>query len=102
MKASIFKLMALGAAMTLIGCKQEPPPETKTTEEVQPAKPTPVPEAPKPAPAAVDTGLSPDDATTTVQGVPTPEDFADEAEKTVSPDNLDAELDRLEAEIGGE
>ena len=50
----------------------------------------------------VETGLSPDEPLTAVQGVPTPADFADEAEKTVTPDNLESELDRLEAEIGSE
>ncbi len=100
---ALVKLLALGAAVTLVGCKQEPPPSENNAEQVQPAKPAPAPEPAKPAPAPViETGLSPDEPLTVVTGVPTPVDFADEAEKTVTPDNLEAELDRLEAEIGSE
>lgn len=100
MKAPFWKLVALSGVLTLVACKQEPAPETKT-EAVQPAKPAIV--EPPPAPVTVvETGLSPDEPATVVQGIPTPQDFADEAEKTVTADNLEAELDRLEAEIGGE
>jgi hypothetical protein len=105
MKIAVWTMAALGAALSLIGCKQEAPTETKT-EQVQPAKPqeiAPVAETKPVAPAVAEgPALSPDEPTTLVEGVPTPEDFAEEAEKTVSPDALDAELDRLEAEIGTE
>lgn len=43
--------------------------------------------------------LSPDLPTITIAGVPTPEDFEEEAARALSPEHLEAELDRLEAEI---
>jgi hypothetical protein len=105
MKIAVWTMAALGTMLGLTGCSKEAPTDTKT-EQVQPAKPqeiAPVAET-KPAapPAPEGPALSPDEPTTVVEGVPTPEDFAEEAEKTVSADALDAELDRLEAEIGSE
>ncbi len=104
MTTKLWTLAALGAALGLIGCKQESAPETKT-EEVQPSKPPPVAEvasAKTALPAAGADALSPDEPTTVVDGVPTPEDFAEEAQRVVSADALEAELDRLEAEIGSD
>jgi hypothetical protein len=69
-----------------------------------------------PAPSAVDelasapassqelrlAALSPDVPDTKLSGLPTPEDLEEEAAKTLAPENLEAELDRLEAEITGD
>jgi hypothetical protein len=46
--------------------------------------------------------LAPESPRTKVADVPVPEDFEEEAAKTVSVENLEVELDRLEAEISAE
>lgn len=52
---------------------------------------------PDPVPAE----LSPDEPSTELGDYPTALELEAEAERTVSPENLEAELDRLEAEIAG-
>jgi hypothetical protein len=44
-------------------------------------------------------GLSPDSPRSRGDEIATPEDFEEEASRTVALENLEAELDRLEAEI---
>jgi hypothetical protein len=45
--------------------------------------------------------LSPEEPKTKLGDLPVAEDLEDEAEKSVNLDNIDLELDRLEAEIDG-
>lgn len=89
-------LTLLTGGLLLAGCqsKSEKPPEQES-EPPKPAEPAAVPE-PTPAPAAK---VEQSEPKTVVDGVPTVEDFEEEAEDTITEDNLEAELDRLEKEI---
>jgi hypothetical protein len=78
---------ALVLALALGGCSKEEP-NTEPVPAAQPARPA------EPSPE-----LAPEDPTTQTPAVAAPEDFEDEAARTVQLENLDAELDRLEAEI---
>jgi hypothetical protein len=67
---------------------------SKRAEEA-PAPPAPLPAAPSaPTPAATDT-IATDSA-----DIPTEEDFEADAERRITSKNLEAELDKLEQEIG--
>ena len=83
------KALVIAAAVTLLaaaGCKQEQP-------------------EPEPAPAAVPTQTAApaveQPATAVPDDLPTVEDFEEEAAEDITVDNMEEELDRLEAEIGG-
>jgi|GEM_PF-6801799 len=96
--AGVFLLLN-GCAESSAGAPTDDPNAgtTLTTEEV-PAGETDEPVVvPDPEPAA----LSPDEPSTELSDYPTSLELEAEAEKTVSPENLEAELDRLEAEIIG-
>ena len=54
---------------------------------------------PKPAKKVRIRGLAPDTPRSRGDEIATPEDFEEEASRTVAIENLEAELDRLEAEI---
>jgi len=85
-------LLSLAALLSATGCKKdEPPKEDKKAEK---AKPAPEPEVHLP-------DMAPDEPATTVEGPVTASDLEVEAEKTLHYENLEAELDRLEAEIAG-
>jgi hypothetical protein len=72
------------ALLVTVGCKQEQPtPETTAPETPQAETPAAV------APAAGE------------MDIPTPEDFEEEATEDITVENMEQELDRLEAEIGG-
>jgi hypothetical protein len=92
-RISIALLLLL--VLPVAGCKKsEPEPQSepeKTAEVAKPAEPEPEEAAP-----ARDTSLP---ATEVTDGIPTEEDYEEEAEKAVTADNLEAELDKLEAEI---
>lgn len=90
-------LSCLFAVVTLSACekKEEPQAATPTTEQAQVAPSQPNAEVRLAA-------LAPEEPKTAVSGVPTPEDLEEEAAASLSPDNLEAELDRLEAEITGD
>jgi hypothetical protein len=77
------------AALLLLGCEQK-------TEAPAGAPASPTSKAATTAPAA---------ATTAAQAaadddLPTESDFEEEAEKNITADNLDAEIDKLDKEIG--
>lgn len=78
--------------------EEEPAPSVPTTAEQTHTAPARPAEEEKVSLGA----LSPDLPKTTIAGLPTPEDFEEEAARTLSPDHLEAELDRLEAEITSE
>jgi outer membrane biosynthesis protein TonB len=85
------------------GCGSE---DTKKAPEAKVAKEAPKPKAkPKPKKAKKKApkyaSLAPEVPKTREQEVPVPEDYEHEAGRTVSVENLEAELDRLEAEIVG-
>lgn len=89
-------LFASLLVLTLSACsksepKKEPAPEPKVE--------APAPEK-KEAPIRI-ASLSPDEPRTRIQGIPTVPDLEEEANRTVAVENLEAELDRLEAEIVG-
>jgi len=92
-RISIALLLPLVVALS--GCKKsEPEPQSepeKTAEVAKPAEPEP-----EKAEPARDTSLPETEVT---DGIPTEEDYEDEAEKVITADNLEAELDKLEAEI---
>ncbi|HSC87870.1 MAG TPA: hypothetical protein VLC09_11390 [Polyangiaceae bacterium] len=90
--ARLVALMVLSSAFFAIGCD-------KKETEVTPEAPAPT-AAPAPAPAVAEgPELAPEQPSLASNDLPTPEDFEEEAERTVKVDNLEAELDRLEAEI---
>ena len=97
MKRSMM-MVPLFFACLAVGCKKEPPPEPEKPKEA--AKPEAKRERPEP-PRVRLPSLSPDEPATKVEGAPTPTDFEAEADRTVRFENLEAELDRLEAEIIG-
>jgi PBP1b-binding outer membrane lipoprotein LpoB len=81
--------IALLAALALAGCGKKdegankaPPPAPKPTQPVDPA-PTPVPPEPDPA-----------------DQVATEQDFEEEATQGITADNLEAEVGKIEGEIG--
>jgi hypothetical protein len=83
-------------AMLLASCESKPDPA--------PASSTPA-STPAARPAVVTSVIAPATAVAQAAAVveddlPTEEDFADEAEKEISEANLDAELDKLDKEIG--
>jgi hypothetical protein len=83
--------LALVSALALGGCAKDEPkdePVAAPTEAEEVAER----EAPPPAP---------EEPESSAPSVATPEDFEEEAARTVRLENIDAELDRLEAEIGG-
>lgn len=90
-------------AMVCVACEQTPAPSESENGAVSaPAKPDPAPSPNQasPAPGAVALPpLAPDFPQTQLGEIPTSEDLEDEAENTVALQNLEAELDRLEAEI---
>lgn len=92
MKRSILVLCALA---TFVGCskKEDPPKEKDKTEKV--AKE----DKPKPPKKVRIRGLAPDTPRSRGDEIATPQDFEEEASRTVALENLEAELDRLEAEI---
>ncbi len=89
-------ILALSVGSLALGCKSE-----STDPLAKPAPVKTVPALPGAVPSAAQSGpeLSPETPKTALGAVPTPEDLEEEAHKTVAVDNLEAELDRLEAEI---
>lgn len=93
--------------MACVACDQTPPKdESESSQASAPPKPAvatapPVGAAPTAAPAQgeVTPPLAPDFPQTKLGDIPTSEDLEDEADNTVAFQNLEAELDRLEAEI---
>jgi hypothetical protein len=90
-------LPCLFIALALTGCdkKDEPKDAPAAAQDAQVAPSQPDAEVRVAA-------LAPEEPKTVLSGVPTPEDLEEEAATSLSPDNLEAELDRLEAEITGE
>ena len=81
---TVLTMLALACAFT--ACADDPPP---------PVEPEPI--APANAPSV--TRPSAQKSEPTPEQVPIPEDFEEQAEKEVSTDNLNAQLDALEQEI---
>jgi hypothetical protein len=81
------------AALVALGCdrKSDPPPPPTPNVEA-PTTQVPPPGSPVAAPTTSSTAAPVD--------VPTEEDFEEEAEREITADNLEAELDKLEREIG--
>ena len=79
-------------------CKKSEPegaqPAAEQQEEVKAALPEPQPLS-RPEPASAES----EPKTEVKQGIPTEEDFEEEAQETITADNLESELDKLEAEI---
>lgn len=86
----ILSMLAFG--LVAGGCKKDAPP--KEDKKAEAPKPEPEPEVDLPE-------MAPDEPTTKVEGPVTTADLEAEAEKTLHYENLEAELDRLEAEIAG-
>jgi len=85
-------LLALAASLSANGCKKDEP--KKEDKKAEAPAPAPEPDVPLP-------DMAPDDPKTKVDGPATTADFEAEADKTLHYENLEAELDRLEAEIAG-
>jgi hypothetical protein len=84
------------ASFTVACSKEEP----KKEEPAPVEEPKPVKQEPKEKPIRV-SALAPDEPRTRVKELPTSADLEEEAGRTVAVENLEAELDRLEAEIVG-
>lgn len=93
-------MVAFVALCVGAGCekKEEAPSEPATPVT---AKPSAAKTAQRPTEGPL-AELAPEEPQTKLSGVPLPEDLEEEAARTLSPDNLEAELDRLEAEITGD
>ncbi len=89
-------LSILFSTSLFIGCDktEEPQPEAKAPSE---EAPTPEDDVKLPPPPS----LAPEQPTTELGTYPVPGDLEAEADRTIAIENLEAELDRLEAEIGG-
>ncbi len=87
MKHALAIALALGLC---VACDKKPE-TTSTTTTTAPVKPA----APAAAPSAEAKTSPADDG----EGLPTEEDFEDEAEQKISAQNADEELDKLEKEI---
>lgn len=86
----------IGLALALSGCKKDAPPKKDKKEKKEAKKEKKAPLTPVDLPP-----FAPDEPKTKVEGAATAADFEEEADKTVVYENLEAELDRLEAEIAG-
>ena len=95
---ALWVLSVLGASTAC--SKETPVPADEQTVAAAPAPPVVAP-APVPENTATKAPLSPPTPKTQPEGLVTPEDLEEEAANTVQLDNLEAELDRLEAEISG-
>lgn len=95
MKTKLSYALALALlATTPLACKKDEPKDKKEQKAEKPEK--------KPEKAKVDlTPLAPSEPETKVAGTPVAEDYEEEAARTIRLENLEAELDRLEAEISG-
>lgn len=94
-------VLALFSTFALSACKEETPQEP-TVDVEEKKDPVKVKEEPKMTEADLPE-LAPDDPKTTVESnVVTSADYEEEAAETIAVENLEAELDRLEAEIVGE
>ena len=80
--------------LALAGCKKEEPTEAQPTEKTESAPK----EAVEATPASLDTTADEVDE----DGIPTEEDFEEEAASTITPENLEDELDKIEQEISEE
>jgi hypothetical protein len=86
---------------SLAGCskKKEEPKEKAKSHKVEKAKPSP--KAAKPKKSQRYAALTPDLPKTKLSEIPTVAELEEEAAKRIKPENLESELDRLEAEIVG-
>jgi len=90
------RLLSIALLCTLaIGCNKKSETPEKSDKPAEQAKS----EKPKAAKKVRIRGLAPDTPRSRGDEIPTSEDFEEEASRTVALENLDAELDRLEAEI---
>jgi hypothetical protein len=83
MRPLLFALACVALTYASGACSDDPPPPVE-------AEPGPPEQPAAPAPADIEPSE---------EEVPIVEDFEDEAEKEVKPDNLNAQLDALEQEI---
>jgi glucose/arabinose dehydrogenase len=93
---SVHRAALLGcAALVALHCSRSADEQTASKQEAAPApQAAPAPKPPEPA-----APLAPSEPTTQVDGIPTEVDYEKEAAERITPDNLEAELDRLEQEI---
>ncbi|NLE88076.1 MAG: hypothetical protein GX607_16950 [Myxococcales bacterium] len=98
---SLPRLLVAGALTLALGAACDKKDDTSS----EPAPPVSAAPSDRPAQRTTDAPraeLAPEQPQTKLSGVPLPEDLEEEAARTLSPDNLEAELDRLEAEITGD
>ena len=94
MKTSI---IVAALVFSVAGCSQSAPDEQPASEMPQDQEPAAPTEPTEPAEPAVPTAVAP----SVPNDPPTPEDFEEEAARDITASNMEAELSRLEAEIGG-
>ncbi len=91
----IFALALALASTAPLACKKDDPKEKQGQKVEKKA------EKKAEKPKVNLTPLAPSQPETKVAGVPVAEDYEEEAARTIRLENLEAELDRLEAEISG-
>ena len=96
-RSRVMSFILLGSLLTLTACETEKPPEP-VAEVTVPKVETP-PEVSAPIKYAA---LSPDSPTTPLGKFPVSADLEKEASSTIAMENLETELDRLEAEIASD
>ena len=91
-------LIAALALLLFAACDKKP--ETSTAPTSTPSAASAAPSAaPTASASAAPSGSSPTVTASADDDIPTEEDFEDEAEKDIGPDNLEAELAKLEKEV---
>ena len=86
----------VSALLALACSKPKPDAEPKPSPAAEPAAPAKSEPALDDGPGALDTSLPKTEVT---DGLPTEEDYEEEASKVITVDNLESELDKLEIEI---
>ena len=100
MKVLMIASFMLSLTIAASACNPQQEEKKEATKATQPEAKVAV-EAATPAEALTLPELSPEEPKTKLGELPVAEDLEDEAAKTVNIDNVDLELDRLEAEIDG-
>ena len=99
-KLIISTLLLTSAALAVVACNQADTSKSEDTKANAPAAKVVV-ESATAAESLTLPELSPEEPKTKLGELPVAEDLEEEAEKSVNLDNIDLELDRLQAEIDG-
>lgn len=94
-----YRPFALALVLALVPACKKSEPEAAPEPKLEPAV-SAAPAAPEPAPPPLPPAVAANEPKTQVtDGIPTEEDYEEEAGEVVTADNLETELDKLEAEL---